>query len=119
VIKDVEGGAPRARIRTCSVSDPYVLILREDDTIGLFVAADTKKIRRKDMSPMGDKVLSSQYVQVIKLIMRRPRGTSREASSQTLLACLWSTSWLQRTEKRRKHQRSHCNLLSTRRETSF
>lgn len=47
----------RPKIRACSICDPYVLVFREDDTIGLFI--DTEKggkIRRKDMSPMGDKV---------------------------------------------------------------
>lgn len=58
VIKDTDGSSPRAKIRACSISDPYILIFREDDTIGLFVAADARRIRRKDMSPMGEKVFS-------------------------------------------------------------
>lgn len=48
---------PRPKIRACSISDPFVLILREDDSIGLFIGETERgKIRRKDMSPMGDKV---------------------------------------------------------------
>ena len=48
---------PRAKIKSCSICDPYVLIFREDDTIGLFIGETTRgKIRRKDMSPMGEKV---------------------------------------------------------------
>lgn len=47
----------RPKIRYCSFSDPFVLILREDNSLGLFVG-DTErgKIRRKDMTPMGEKV---------------------------------------------------------------
>lgn len=52
----MDGGTPRPKIRSCSIIDPYVLISREDDTIGLFIDTDRGKIRRKDMSPMGDKV---------------------------------------------------------------
>lgn len=55
-IKDVDSAGPRPKIRACSIADPYVLIVREDDTIGLFIETDRAKIRRKDMSPMGDKV---------------------------------------------------------------
>jgi cleavage and polyadenylation specificity factor subunit 1 len=62
IIKDVDGNAPRAKIRACSVCDPYVLIVREDDTLGMFVATDTKKIRRKDVTPMGDKVDLNSFV---------------------------------------------------------
>ena len=46
----------RPKIRYCSISDPFVLILREDDSLGLFVGdAERGKIRRKDMTPMGEK----------------------------------------------------------------
>jgi cleavage and polyadenylation specificity factor subunit 1 len=48
---------PRAKIKACSICDPYVLIVREDDTIGLFIDAQRGRVRRKDMSPMGDKVI--------------------------------------------------------------
>lgn len=48
---------PRARIKACSICDPFVVILREDETIGLFIGETERgKIRRKDMSPMGEKV---------------------------------------------------------------
>ncbi|KAF5370352.1 hypothetical protein D9758_007006 [Tetrapyrgos nigripes] len=68
VIKDTEStknpsqaAVPRARIRACSISDPFVLIIREDDSIGLFIAEPERgKIRRKDMSMMGDK--TSRYL---------------------------------------------------------
>ncbi len=36
-IKDMDGNTPRAKIRACSISEPFVLILREDDSIGLFI----------------------------------------------------------------------------------
>ena len=56
-IKDMDGNLPRPKIRACSISDPFVLIVREDDSIGLFIGETERgKIRRKDMSPMGDKV---------------------------------------------------------------
>ncbi|THU95820.1 cleavage factor protein [Dendrothele bispora CBS 962.96] len=68
VIKDTESSknpsqpaVPRARIRACSISDPFVLIFREDDSIGLFIGeVERGKIRRKDMSMMGDK--TSRYL---------------------------------------------------------
>lgn len=61
IIKDMDGNMPRPKIRACSISDPFVLILREDDSIGLFIGETERgKIRRKDMSPMGDK--SSRYL---------------------------------------------------------
>ncbi|KAG6812354.1 hypothetical protein H0H92_003254 [Tricholoma furcatifolium] len=57
IIRDMDGNIPRPKIRACSISDPFVLILREDDSIGLFIGETERgKIRRKDMSPMGDKV---------------------------------------------------------------
>lgn len=56
-IKDMDGNMPRPKIRACSISDPFVLIIREDDSIGLFIGETERgRIRRKDMSPMGDKV---------------------------------------------------------------
>ncbi|CAA7257397.1 unnamed protein product [Cyclocybe aegerita] len=61
IIKDMDGNMPRPKIRSCSISDPFVLIVREDDTIGLFIGETERgKIRRKDMSPMGDK--TSRYL---------------------------------------------------------
>ena len=40
----------RPKICACSVSDPFVLIIREDDFIGLSVDETGRgKIRRKDM----------------------------------------------------------------------
>lgn len=57
VIKDTDGTVVRPKIKACSISDPFILILREDETLGLFVGeAERKRIRRKDMSAMGDKV---------------------------------------------------------------
>jgi hypothetical protein len=57
IIKDMEGNNQRPKIKYCSISDPFVFILREDDTIGLFIGEPERgKIRRKDMSPMGEKV---------------------------------------------------------------
>lgn len=53
----------RPRIRFAAILDPFVLVLREDDTLGLFVGEPSRgKIRRKDMSALGDKVSSSSVV---------------------------------------------------------
>ncbi|KAG9227086.1 hypothetical protein CCMSSC00406_0008286 [Pleurotus cornucopiae] len=61
VIKDLDGNLPRPKIRACSICDPFVLIFREDDSIGLFIGETERgKIRRKDMSAMGDK--TSRYL---------------------------------------------------------
>ncbi|KAJ7135425.1 CPSF A subunit region-domain-containing protein [Mycena crocata] len=59
-IKDVDGTVPRPKIRACSISDPFVIVIREDDSIGMFIETDKGRIRRKDMSPMGDK--TSRYL---------------------------------------------------------
>ncbi|RPD55582.1 hypothetical protein L226DRAFT_490064 [Lentinus tigrinus ALCF2SS1-7] len=60
-IKDLDGNTPRPRIKSCSICDPFILIIREDDTIGLFIGEiERGKIRRKDMSPMGEK--TSKYL---------------------------------------------------------
>ena len=59
----MEGNNQRPKIRYCSICDPFVFILREDDTIGLFIGEPERgKIRRKDMSPMGEKVRFSRIV---------------------------------------------------------
>lgn len=59
-IDDLDGKLARPKIRACSICDPFVLIIREDDSIGLFLGETERgKIRRKDMSPMGDKARSS------------------------------------------------------------
>ncbi|KAJ6588439.1 CPSF A subunit region-domain-containing protein [Mycena capillaripes] len=60
IIKDVDGSMPRPKIRACSISEPYVIVIREDDSIGMFIETDRGRIRRKDMSAMGDK--SSRYL---------------------------------------------------------
>ena len=53
IIKDTDGNMPRPKIRACSISDPFVLIFREDDSIGLFIGeAERGKIRRKDISTL-------------------------------------------------------------------
>jgi len=52
----MDGTASRSRIKACSVLDPYVLIIREDETIGLYLGVESRgKLRRKDMTAMGDK----------------------------------------------------------------
>ncbi|KZT18929.1 hypothetical protein NEOLEDRAFT_1142724 [Neolentinus lepideus HHB14362 ss-1] len=61
IIKDLENQMSRSKIRYCSICDPFVLILREDDSLGLFIGEPERgKIRRKDMSPMGEK--TSRYL---------------------------------------------------------
>jgi cleavage and polyadenylation specificity factor subunit 1 len=63
IIKDMEGNNQRPKIKYCSICDPFVFILREDDTIGLFIGEPERgKIRRKDMSPMGEKVRFSHVL---------------------------------------------------------
>ncbi|KAJ6513930.1 CPSF A subunit region-domain-containing protein [Mycena vitilis] len=63
IIKDV-GSMPRPKIRACSISDPYVIVIREDDSIGMFIETDRGRIRRKDMSAMGDKGSSTVVLKV-------------------------------------------------------
>ncbi|KAI0088958.1 CPSF A subunit region-domain-containing protein [Irpex rosettiformis] len=60
-IKDLDGNLPRPKIKFCSICDPFVMIIREDESLGLFIGeAERGKIRRKDMSPMGEK--TSKYI---------------------------------------------------------
>lgn len=91
VIKDTDQNIARPRIRYCSISDPYVLIIREDDSIGLFIGENERgKIRRKDMSPMGDKVLFTPLSEVNTLLICvasfRHRDTYLGISIQTQAA---------------------------------
>lgn len=68
IIKDLENNIPRPRIRHCSICDPFIMIIREDDSLGLFIGElERGKIRRKDMSPMGEKVLVRLYSLVQQL----------------------------------------------------
>ncbi|KAI0313592.1 CPSF A subunit region-domain-containing protein [Amylostereum chailletii] len=61
IIKDMDGNTYRPKIKHCSICDPFVLIIRDDETIGLFIGEPERgKVRRKDMSPMGEK--TSRYV---------------------------------------------------------
>ncbi len=58
----MDGNMPRPKIRGCSIADPFVFVVREDDSIGLFIGETERgKIRRKDMSPMGDKVGNRRF----------------------------------------------------------
>lgn len=82
---------PRARIKACSICDPFVLILREDETIGLFIGETERgKIRRKDMSPMGEKVMSdvsschTWYQWASKPVVSVPRGMFLHGLTQHL-----------------------------------
>ena len=63
---------PRPKIRACSICDPFVLVLREDDSIGLFIETERGRIRRKDMSPMGDKVSPTYPVTLTAIELHRP-----------------------------------------------
>ena len=85
----MDGVIKRPKIRYCSISDPFVLIIREDDSIGLFVGnGETGKIRRKDMTAMGEKVgaIVSYHAPRIQQLVRF-RGTAPGASSMTKVAC--------------------------------
>ena len=69
IIKDMDGHTPRAKIKACSILDPYVLVFREDDSIGMFIGEPGRgKIRRKDMSPMGEKVILSGVIHSVVLL---------------------------------------------------
>ncbi|CEL62153.1 Protein CFT1 OS=Cryptococcus neoformans var, neoformans serotype D (strain B-3501A) GN=CFT1 PE=3 SV=1 [Rhizoctonia solani AG-1 IB] len=52
---DAEGNKPRPKIKSAHVADPFIVVLREDDTFGLFVGDTAKgRVRRKDVSHFGD-----------------------------------------------------------------
>ena len=59
--KDMNGVAKRPKIRYCCISDPFILVTREDESLGLFVGdAERGRIREKDMTSMGEKARSKQ-----------------------------------------------------------
>lgn len=63
-IKDMDGVIKRPKIRYCNISDPFVLIIREDESLGLFVGnSETGRIRRKDMTAMGEKVGNELFIE--------------------------------------------------------
>lgn len=67
----------RPKIRYASVCDPYIMIIREDDTLGLYVGeVERGKIRRKDMTPMGEKADIS-FPWVVPIILIHDLQTSR------------------------------------------
>ncbi|KAF9818061.1 hypothetical protein IEO21_03022 [Rhodonia placenta] len=104
IIKDWDGNIPRPKIRFCSICDPFVLIIREDDSIGLFIGESERgKIRRKDMSPMGDK--TSKYISgcfftdtsgIFKTYQNTHASTSEDATStlQAVMNAGSKTQWL-------------------------
>ncbi|ELU39366.1 cleavage factor protein [Rhizoctonia solani AG-1 IA] len=52
---DAEGNKPRPKIKVAHVADPFIVVLREDDTFGLFVGDTAKgRVRRKDVSHFGE-----------------------------------------------------------------
>ena len=62
----MDGNMTRPRIRYASINDPFIVILREDDTMGLFIGEPSKsKLRRKDMSMLGDRVCLA-YLRVLE-----------------------------------------------------
>ncbi|KAH6906075.1 hypothetical protein BKA70DRAFT_1106800 [Coprinopsis sp. MPI-PUGE-AT-0042] len=88
-IDDLDGKLARPKIRACSICDPFVLIIREDDSIGLFLGETERgKIRRKDMSPMRDK--TSKYLagcfvtDTSGLFAKQFETTAPEAATSTL-----------------------------------
>jgi cleavage and polyadenylation specificity factor subunit 1 len=88
----MEGNNQRPKIKYCSICDPFVFILREDDTIGLFIGEPERgKIRRKDMSPMGEKVLALAYLLLRALIVGRKTSRYIAGSFFTDLAGIFKT----------------------------
>lgn len=79
-------GKTRPKIRAASILDPFILVLREDDTLGLFVGDSSRnKIRRKDMSALGDKVRLTIFPATLPNTMNyRNLVTLPRASSPTL-----------------------------------
>lgn len=82
IIKDLDGNAPRPRIRHCSICDPFIMIIREDESLGLFIGESERgKIRRKDMSPMGEKVRELHPTQSVLMYDIRRRNILLDVSS--------------------------------------
>ncbi|KAI0341420.1 hypothetical protein BDW22DRAFT_1408067 [Trametopsis cervina] len=102
-IKDLDGNLPRPKIKFCSICDPFVLIIREDESLGLFIGeAERGKIRRKDMSPMGEK--TSKYVSgcffndTSGIFQSRPNsdaeGAEQNVTLQSAMNAGAKTQWL-------------------------
>ncbi|KAG8693476.1 mRNA cleavage and polyadenylation factor subunit [Ceratobasidium sp. 394] len=52
---DADGNKPRPKIKTAYVADPFIVVLREDESFGLFVGDTAKgRVRRKDVSHFGE-----------------------------------------------------------------
>jgi cleavage and polyadenylation specificity factor subunit 1 len=87
-VKDTDGNMTRPKIRSAFIMDPYVLIVREDDTLGLFVGEPSRgKIRRKDMSAFGDKVRVRLYTPLFSFadaLVQRLRYSSATFFEDTL-----------------------------------
>jgi cleavage and polyadenylation specificity factor subunit 1 len=54
---DADGNKPRPKIKAAHVADPFIVVIREDDSFGLFVGDTAKgRVRRKDVSHFGEHV---------------------------------------------------------------
>ncbi|KAG8744304.1 mRNA cleavage and polyadenylation factor subunit [Ceratobasidium sp. 414] len=52
---DADGNKPRPKIKGAYVADPFIVVLREDESFGLFVGDAAKgRVRRKDVSHFGE-----------------------------------------------------------------
>ncbi|QRV81748.1 cleavage and polyadenylation specificity factor protein [Ceratobasidium sp. AG-Ba] len=55
VYLDADGNKPRPKIKSACVADPFIVVLREDESFGLFVGDTAKgRVRRKDVSHFGE-----------------------------------------------------------------
>ncbi|KAF8600601.1 hypothetical protein BDV93DRAFT_608605 [Ceratobasidium sp. AG-I] len=52
---DADGNKPRPKIKAAHVADPFIVVMREDESFGLFVGDSAKgRVRRKDISHFGE-----------------------------------------------------------------
>ena len=92
-IKDMDGNLLHPKVWACSISGPFVLIVKEDNSIGRFMG-EAKKYRRKDVSYGRQSSNSSWFSPVgwcwlflFSFFFSQPRDTWQAASMQTCLGC--------------------------------
>lgn len=87
---DADGNKPRPKIKAAHVADPFIVVMREDETFGLFVGDTAKgRVRRKDVSHFGENVsltffLSMEEFQTVRF---RAQYASRPHFSRTTPTC--------------------------------
>ncbi|KAG8692927.1 mRNA cleavage and polyadenylation factor subunit, partial [Ceratobasidium sp. 395] len=85
---DADGNKPRPKIKAAYVADPFIVVLREDESFGLFVGDTAKgRVRRKDISHFGENgticASASFFTDHTELFTTRKPGDAIPARAET------------------------------------